>query len=524
MTTRYDAIVVGAGHNGLTCAAYLARAGQRVLVLEARGAVGGALATEEFAPGFRADVMPRGTGWLNPRLVHDLRLNLEFIRPEAAVFSPLPDGGGLTLWRSPARTVEALRRLSPADADRFLAFGAHVAGITRALESLYVLPAPDIHGASWGSLMRYLPPALRVRRMGRRRMQALLRTLPMSAYEFLNEWFETPALKGALGAAGVTGVMQGVRGAGTALLFLHQHVGAAQGAFRAVTRVRGGIGKLSEALANSARAAGAEVRCGTRVAQMMVQDGRVTGVALADGEQIAARAVVSSADPRTTFLDLLDPVELDPSFANEVRTIRMRGVAAVVQLALDGLPAFDGADASQLGGVISISPDLDTLERAYDAAKYGAISERPLLEASIPTLADPSLAPEGRHVMTIWMQYAPYDLTGGWGDDQREALGDLVVRTLAEVAPDLPGRVLHRRVLAPPDLEREYGLPEGSFAHGEMALDQLLFMRPVPGWSGYDTPLGGLYLCGAGTHPGGGHTGAAGYVAARAILPRLKRG
>lgn len=523
--TSYDAIVIGAGHNGLVCAAYLAKAGQRVLVLEAGDRPGGALHTEEFHPGFRADVMPRGTGWLNPQIVRDLALKrhgLELIEPEAASFTPLPDGGALTLWRDPARTVKEIRSHSPADADRWRAFSAHAAAVSDVLRQLATLPPPDVHGASWAELTRHAPLALKLRGTGSRQLADILRTLPMSAQEFLDEWFESDGLKGTLGMAGVLDLMQGVRSAGTAYLLLHHHIGAPQGVFRAVTRVRGGIGQLVNALADSARAAGADIRTRAEVVQILTDDEqRVIGVALADGEEIAARTVISGTDPQHTFLDLIDPVALDPAFVRQVRNIRYRGVAGIMHLALDGLPTFealDGGHTSPLAGVISISPSLDAIERAYDDAKHGGLSVRPIVEAAIPSLTDPSLAPEGRHVMTLWVQYTPYQIDGGWDAAKREALGNRTVAMLAEAAPDLPDRVIARKVLTPADLESDYRLRAGSFSHGEMTLDQFVFMRPVPGWAQYRTPLAGLYLCSAGTHPGGGHTGASGYLAAHFTL------
>jgi len=522
--TSYDAIVIGAGHNGLTCAAYLAKAGRRVLVLEADDAPGGTLRTEEFHPGFHADVMPRGTGWLNPQIARDLSLyrhGLELIEPEAACFTPLPDGGALTLWRNPARTVKAIRAHSPADADHWQAFSAHAAAVGDVLRQLAVLPPPDVHGASWLELGRYAPLALKLRGAGNRQLADVLRSLPMSAQEFLDEWFESDALKGTLGMASVLDLKQGVRSAGTAYLLLHHHIGAPEGVFRAVTRVRGGIGRLASALAEAARAAGADIRTGAEVVQILVEDEQVTGIALADGEEIAARTVISGTDPQHTFLDLIDPVALDPAFIRQVRNIRYRGVTGIVHLALDGLPHFGalaGGDTSPLHGVISISPSLDAIERAYDDAKHGGLSMRPIVEAAIPSLTDPSLAPDGHHVMTLWVQFAPFDIDGGWTDALRESLGDRAIAMLAEAAPNLPDRIIARRVLTPADLEADYRLRAGSFSHGEMTLDQFSFMRPVPGWSQYRTPLGGLFLCSAGTHPGGGHTGAAGYVASPAIL------
>jgi phytoene dehydrogenase-like protein len=353
-------------------------------------------------------------------------------------------------------------------------------------------------------------------------MVELLRTVPMSVGELLDDWFETDILKGVLGARGVTGVLQGPRSGGTAFVLLHHQVGRPVGAFRAPHAVRGGVGSLARALTAAATSFGAEVRTGAEVVRVLSKGGRATGVVLQNGDEIAARRVVSGADPRRTFLDLCDPSRLTPDFVRAVRSVRYRGAWAKVNLALGALPTFAAlrdAGETALRGTISISPSLDYLERAYDDAKYGRVSDRPYLEIRIPSLADASLAPPGRHVMSIEVQYAPYRLREGeWDDSARDALGDRVVETLAAYAPELPGSILHRQVLTPRDLETTFALTEGHTYHGEMTLDQILFMRPVAGWSRYRTPVGGLYLCGAGTHPGGGIAGVPGANAARVIL------
>ncbi|MEK7787684.1 MAG: NAD(P)/FAD-dependent oxidoreductase [Chloroflexota bacterium] len=375
--------------------------------------------------------------------------------------------------------------------------------------------------ASDGSdLMTLLGLGGKLRQLGNKDMMEMVRVLPMSVAELLSDWFEGEALKGTLAASGITSLHQGPRAAGTGYGFLHHHVGCKEGSFRPTAFVRGGMGKLAEALASAAKASGAEIRTNAAVAHVIVKNDRATGVALANGEEISARMVISSADPCNTFLNLNDPFNFDPSFLQNVRNIQFRGVVAKVNLALDKLPGFTAlhGDHALLRGSISISPSLNYLEKAYDAAKYGEFSQRPYLEVVIPSLLDPSRAPEGKHVMSVWVQYAAYHLKGGWNEAQREALGNTVVNTLAEYAPNLPSVILHRQVLTPLDLEETYGLTEGNPYHGDMTLNQLFFMRPVPGWSQYRTPLGGLYLCGSGTHPGGGLPGAAGRNAAKEIL------
>jgi len=358
-----------------------------------------------------------------------------------------------------------------------------------------------------------------LRRQGGREMMDFLRSLPLPVRDFLDEWFESDLLKGALGAAGIAGSRQGPRSPGTTTTFLYQHVCG----FNRPRFVLGGIGQLSAGLARVAEEQGAAIRTGATVASIVLEEGRATGVRLASGEMVEAAVVASSADPRHTLLELVGPTRLQPRFMREVRNIRFRGSTAKVNLALSGLPSFRGQEEEgQLSGHIRISPSLDYLERAHDSAKYGQISPAPYLDAVIPTLTDPALAPPGRHILAVTMQYAPYDLDGGDWSEEGERLGDLVLETLAEYAPGIKKLVLQRQVLTPLDWEETYGLSEGSITHGQMGLDQLLVMRPVPGWSRYRMPVKGLYLCGAGAHPGGGVTGAPGYNAARAMIEDLK--
>jgi phytoene dehydrogenase-like protein len=523
MAHSTDVIIIGGGHNGLVAAAYLAKAGRKVLVLERRDQIGGALATEEVFPGFKFDVFPRGAGWISPDIWRDLDLGkhgLEIIEPEVTVFTPLTDGRGLSLWRDPTRSIRNIAAFSQRDGERWTEFGAAVQRITSVLADLYGMIPPD-PAADAGDLMQYIGLALKVRQLPGRQMMEILRTLPMPIYEYLNEWFESEPLKATLAASGITDLMLGPRGAGTAYNFLHQHVGSPAGVFRPSRQVQGGISRLAEALAGAARQAGAEIRTGVEVAQVLITEGRATGVALADGTEITAKGVISNADPKRTFLTLVDAGVLDPTFLRRIGNIKYRGMAAVVNIALDGLPEFPAAqgDIECLRGAISISPDMDTLEHAYDAAKYGGGSPEPYLEASIPSLNDPSLAPPGQHVMNVWVQYAPYHLKSGrWDQKAADALGKRVLETLARYAPDIKKKALHVRVLTPRDFEDHYGLTEGSFTHGLLMLDQFMFMRPVAGMSAYQSPIPNLYLCGAGTHPGGGITGMSGRNAAREVL------
>jgi phytoene dehydrogenase-like protein len=524
MATSCDVIVIGSGLNELVAAGLLAKAGRRVLVLEARAALGGAMVTEELTPGFRIDAGAHDAGWLSPRIVQALGLGrhgLTLLESDATCFAPMADGAPLVLWRDQAKTVESIRRRSPTDAARWPEFAARMGRLSGFLEHAYAAPPPRPVGTRPADLLALLGVGLRLRGMGRTSMVELLRVLPMPVADLLDEWFADDGLKGTLGAGGITHLFQGPRSAGTAFLMLHHQVGRPAGCFRACTTARGGVGALVSALAAAARGWGAEIRTGAEVTRIVVRDGRVTGVVLQTGEELAARIVASGADARRTFLDLMDPGESDPEFLRAVQHIKARGVWAKVNMALDGLPEFTAlpGDGPHLRGVISISPSLNHLERAYDAAKHGGVSARPYLEAVIPSLADPGLAPAGKHVMSVAMQYAPYQPKDGpWTDARRDALGDRVVNLLTEFAPNLKGLIRNRQVLTPVDLEARYGLPEGQLYQGELSLDQALFMRPVPGWAHSATPIEGLYLCGSGAHPGGGIAGGAGALAAKVIL------
>lgn len=526
---RYDAIIIGAGHNGLVAAACLAKAGKKVLVVERRPVIGGAAATEEIYPGFKYSTCASVCGLLHPRIVRELELRkhgLEMVPYDPVVFAPIPEGGSFLAWRAPAKTVEEIGRFSKADAANYPRFAALVRRLADLLGGLVLRPPPNVAGANRLDLLELLQLGWRFRRLGKKGMREALRILPMSIGDLLNEWFETEILKATLAAPGIAGAFAGPRAQGTAYLFLHHQSAESGGAFRAWSFVRGGMGSLPGAIAQVARQHGAEVRLEADVAQVVIKDGMATGVVLKGGEEIAASVVVSSADAKSTFLRLVNATYLEPRFVLQIRNIRFRGACAKVNLALDELPRFRAVpnDRPQLylRGLIHIGPTLDDLERAFDDAKYGDFSKRPFLEITIPSVLDPSLAPPGKHFMSILMQYAPYRLKNGDWRKKREELGDLVVDTIAEYAPNFKNSILHRQVLTPLDLEEIYSLTEGNIYHGEMALDQLFIMRPIPGWARYRTPIRNLYLCGASAHPGGGITGAPGYNASREILKDWK--
>jgi phytoene dehydrogenase-like protein len=521
---HYEAIIIGGGHNGLVAAAYLAKTGKKVLLVERRPLLGGIAATEEIYSGFKFATGAHLAGSLAPEVVADLSLRqhgFELLFFEPLLFAPLGGQSGLIIPSIPAKAAGEIGRFSRKDAAAYVRFCALTKKLSTFTRAVYGVALPDHGGGEHFNLPELVKLAWSFHRLGEKDMYEYLRILPMSISDFLNEWFETDLLKAALGAAGLVGSFVGPRQQGTAFLFLHHQLGASNGALRTAGFVRGGIGKLSESLASAAQQHGAAIRTDAEVARIITRNGAASGVVLTNGEEIGAGRVISSADVKTTFLRLVEPTYLDPHFLLQVKNIRARGTVAKVNLALDGLPKFTGAESGkELGGVIHIGPSLEYLERASDAAKYGRFSEKPFLEITIPSLADASLAPAGKHVMSIWMQYAPYDLRQNNWKDERQALGDTVIDLIEEYAPGFKSLILHRQVLTPLDLEEIFGVSGGHMYHAEMALDQILLTRPVPGWARYATPIGNLYLCGSGSHPGGGVTGLPGYYAAKEILRR----
>jgi len=523
MPEHYDVIIIGGGHNGLTCAAFLAQAGMKTLVLERRKVLGGAAATEEIFPGYRVNTGAPGAPLLRSEVSKGLYLHrhgLSFIESPAWFFAPGEEEKSLTIWGDTQKTVAEIERLSPKDAKRYPDFLAQVQRHGAILGSMMPLLPPDPGvGITPNDLYAWARVGLKVRGLGKREMMAFLRVLPMSAKEFLDEWFENERLKGILGMESVSGSMQGPWASGTALMLLYQFAGDNQLGF-----VKGGVGKLSEALADAARQFRAEIRTDAGVERILINDGKTTGVALTSGEEVQARFVVSSADPRQTYFDLVGASELPVRTVRRVKNIRFRGSTAAVHLALSGLPQFSGGPpgTDHLSGKIIISPSLESLEKAYDDAKYGRLSQKPALQVTIPTLLDPSLAPEGRHILSITVRYAPYHLHNGNWESQRKTLEARAIDTLSKFAPDLKELILDSHTITPQDWEGVYGLAEGNIYHGQMGLDQLLFMRPIPGHRGYHTAIENLFLCGAGNHPGGGVTGAPGYNAAQEILQHRK--
>jgi phytoene dehydrogenase-like protein len=515
MRSVYDSIVIGGGHNGLVCATYLARAGRSVLLLEAADTVGGGAVTREFAPGFRVSACAHLLHLMPSALVRDLGLAQQGLKlaatnlPTVALSqdrSPLSFGPG---------QLEALARRSSEDAAALAEWQAQLGRFARALHPVLMQTPPQLGTEGWRDRLALLDLGWRIRRLGRRDMRELLRIGGMCVHDLLEERFTLPLLKGALACDAVLGTNYGPRSPGTVLSLLYR--AAASGGADALSVPEGGLGALSEALASAARAAGVQIRTRAAVERILVRDDRAAGVALTSGLEIAGATVFSSADPKRTFLNLVGSEHLDAGFVRRVHQLRSRGVAAKLHLALDRLPEFPGLDERSLRARLLVAPSTDYIERAYNHTKYNEYSAAPMLELTIPTLIDATLAPAGKHVMSVIVQYAPYDLAGGW-PSHREAFADRIIEVLGSYAPGLRSLVRAVELLAPPDIEREFRITGGHWHHVELALDQFLMLRPVPGAAQYLTPVPGLFLCGAGAHPGGGVLGLPGRNAARQLL------
>jgi len=525
MPDRWDAVIVGAGHNGLVAAAYLARAGLRVLVLERRSRVGGASVTEELFPGFRVSTAAYLCSLFPERLVRELdlpRYGYHVYPKDPAFFTPFPDGRSLLFWQDQRRTCEEIAKFSRRDAEIYPAYEAHLERLAHWMEHVLWQPPPNLARVRARDLWELGGLGWHFLRLEETARVDLLKLLVQSAADFLEPWFESEEVKVTLATDGVIGTAGGPRTPGTAYVLLHHVMGKVNGHRGLWGFVRGGMGALSEAIAAAARTAGAKIRTEADVRHILVRDGRAVGVILADGEEIHARCVLSNADPKRTFLALVGEADLDPEFVHRVRAIRMSGYAMKINLALDGLPNFKAQPGTHLmphhKTTIHICPDMDYIERAWDEAKYGHPSSFPMLEITIPTTYDDSLAPPGKHIMGIFLQYAPYRLREGDWHTLKEMYADRVMDLIEDYAPGFKDRVLERHVLSPLDLEKEFGLTGGNIFHGDMSADQLFAFRPVPGWARYRTPIRGLYLCGAGAHPGGGVMGLPGYHAARTVL------
>ncbi|HLZ41113.1 MAG TPA: NAD(P)/FAD-dependent oxidoreductase [Candidatus Sulfotelmatobacter sp.] len=520
-----DVVIIGGGHNGLVTAFYLAKAGFKPLVLERRAQVGGAAVTDEFHPGFRCSTLAHTAGPIRPDIVREMQLekfDLRLTTPDVCVTALSPDGRALTLYQDVGKSAQAISAFSQKDATKYAEFEQSLGKISKVIGDALATTPPDIDDPSRSDLWSMLKTGRAIRKLGKKDMFRLLRWGPMAVADLAAEYFETELLRAVIAARGVFGTFLGPWSAGSALALLIRAAADSHPAGSA-SFAAGGMGAVTKAMAASAKAARVEIRTGAEVIEIRVHNGAATGVLLSTGEEIHAKAVISNADPKRTLLKLTDPVHLSPDFVQKLQHYRGNGTVAKVNLALSALPKFTAVngDGAALKGRIHIGNEIDYLERAFDESKYGNFSRQPYLEATIPSLTDPTLAPEGKHVMSVYMQYAPYKLKGDW-EEQRKALGQTVVKTLAQYAPNLPELILTHQIITPRDLEDVYGLTGGQIFHGELALDQFFTMRPLLDWARYRTPIENLYLCGSGTHPGAGLTGGSGANAAREILKALK--
>jgi len=521
--------LIGGGHNALVAAFYLAKGGFKPLVFERREMVGGGAITEEFHPGFHASTLAHTLGPLRADVALDMQLesfDCEILQPDPRVFAPTPDGNALLFYNDVAKTAGEIGRISAKDSAKYAQFATSLEETAGFFTQLNSITPPAIDNPTPEDLWNLLKTGRSVRRLGKAGIFDLLRWGPMAVADFVAEFFETELLRAVIAARGIFGAALGPWSAGsTAVLLLRAAADAHPVGSAAFPR--GGLGSFTRALAESAKQAGAEIRTDAEVRHIRLKDGAVTGIVLADGEEIAVEAVVSGVDPKRTFFHLVDPTQLDPTFANRIKNFRANGTVAKVNLALGSLPFFTALDATEgflnvLSGRIHIGPEIDYLERAFDASKYGDFSKTPLLDVTIPTILDPSLAPDGKHVLSAYVQFAPFKLKEGNWDSRRHDLGHAVVKTLTAYAPNLPNLIEYMQVITPLDFERSYGFTGGHIFHGELALDQLFTMRPILDWARYKTPIRGLFLCGSGTHPGNGLTGASGANAAREIIRDLR--
>src|SRR5437868_3917410 len=524
---KYDCIVIGGGHNGLVNAAYLARAGRRVLVLERRHVLGGASVTVEVFPGFKFSVCSYVVSLLRPEIIRELDLprhGLEIL-PLDGTFTPMPSGDYLWRVNDHAKTRRQIARHSRLDAEAYDEYGKAMIEMAQFVKPIMSMTPPDPTSLNPKGLMDLLFLGRRFQHLPAEDKYNQVQLMTMSAVDFLDQWFETDVLKATMSASGIIGTFLGVRSPGTAYVLLHHYMGEIDGAFRSWGFVRGGTGAISNAIASAAREAGVEIRSEAPIARIIIESGQAKGVVFENGDEIRASVVSSSVDPRLTFIKMAGAENLPSDFVDDVKRYKFRGSSGKVNLALDALPDFKCLPGAgpHLRGAISISPTVEYMERAYDEAKYGRFSRRPYIDIVIPSLTDPSIAPPGKHVMSCFVQYAPYNLKEGTWDEKREEFGDTVIETIAEHAPNIKDIILHSQVVTPLDLEREFGLSEGNIFQGELTLEQLFFLRPAPGWAQYRTPIKNLWMCGSATHPGGGIMGAPGRNAALQLLKDWKK-
>jgi phytoene dehydrogenase-like protein len=523
-TQTYDAIIVGGGHNGLVCAAYLAKAGKKVLVLEQRHILGGAAASDEIFPGFTFSVYSYVVSLFRPRIIRELELTRHGYQviPLECTFTPFPDGESLTRCGDPHATRREIARFSTKDAEIAPRFSLAMTQMAGFVKNIIDAPAVDPAAFKIAEMIKLFGLGRRFRELDGDDRYVFFKLMTMSAVDFLDMWFESDRLKGPMSVSGIIGTFLGVRSPGTAYVLLHHYMGEIDGAFRSWGLSKGGTGGVSLACARAARSYGAAIRTEAAVEQIIVKDGTAVGVVVRGGHEIKSRIVISATDTHRTFFKMVGEQHLSNEFVRQLKRFKYRGSSAKVNLAVDRLPEFSCKPGAgpHLRGDITIAPGVDYLEKAYDDAKYGDFSKKPFLDIVIPSLTDPTVAPPGKHVISIFVQYAPYHLKAGaaqWPQN-REALGETVVDTLAEYCPNLKDAILHRQVVTPWDLEQDVGLTEGNIFQGELSLEQLGPFRPVVGWSRYRTPIKNLWLCGSCVHPGGGIMGAPGELAAKSLL------
>lgn len=527
MNNKYDVIVVGGGHNGLVNAAYLGRGGLKVLVLEQRHILGGAAVTEEIYPGFKYSVFSYVVSLLRPEIIRDLNLSKHglMILPLESTITPLPNGDYIYRDGDHYKTLREIARFSQRDAEAYDDYSRSMYFMAKTVKYILGIVPPDPTSLNPAELLKLWDTAKHFLGVGEDQFYTLVKLMTMSSADFLEEWFETDPLVATMSASGIIGTFLGPRSPGTAYVLLHHYMGEIDGVFRSWGFAKGGTGTISESIASAAKEFGVEIKISSPVESVLIKNNRVQGVALKNGDEFYSDTIVSSLDPKRTFLNLVDQRHLPDELLESIKNFNIIGSSGKVNLALDAAPdlsCFPG-EGAHLRGAISISPSTEYIERAYDEAKYGEISKKPYMDVIIPSMIDPDMAPPGKHVMSCFVQYAPYHLNEGTWEDRRDEFGDNVVNTLSEYIPNLKSIILHRQVLSPWDIENITGLSQGNIFQGELNLSQLFFLRPTPGYANYRTPIKGYYQCGSGTHPGGGVTGAPGRLAALEILKDIKR-
>ena len=533
-SNQYDAIIIGGGHNGLVPGAYLARAGKKVVVLERRHIAGGAAVTEEIFPGYKFTEFSYVVSLLRPEIIRDLELPKHGLKilPLPSTVTPMENGDYLGAWDDHDLTRREIYRHSPKDAEAYDEYARVMARAAKAIKPIINLIPPDPSSLSVKDLMGLLKVGQFAANLSEKELYAIAKLATQSSADLLEEWFETDALKGTKAASGIIGTFLGPRSPGTAYVLLHHYMGEIDGAFRAWGFAKNGSGGVSGSILSAAKALGVEVRLNASVKQVIVKNGRAVGVALENGDELTSKVVMSAADPKRTFLQFVEQKHFPDEFVTALQNFRTRGSSGKVNIALSELPNFTalplkgkGHDSALHRGAVSISPSIDYIERAYDDAKYGQISKRPYLDMIFPSMIDPNMAPPGQHVMSCFVQYAPYDLEGGWNPSTssgqahpRDQLGEAVISTIEQYAPNIRKAIVGMQVISPKDIEAIAGITGGNIFHGELLLHQIFFLRPTPQWADFRTPLKGYYFGASGAHPGGGVIGAAGMLAAKEIL------